>query len=209
MGGLLAITAVATFDTFFCDRRQRRGSTCSSLASSGSACGRRSCPSGSASGSRRSAPGRGSSLLAFFTFSVILYAFKHGVHAPGVSEFSPTYTLFIALVPVLFFNFVGFELPNAAGDEMRTRRRTCRSPCCGRRSRRSCSTACRSWPSSWSSRRTQITGLGGFIDAMKTVFTVYGGRSRRRRRRSPAPAVARQHQRRGSSSCCSPAARPG
>ncbi len=38
---------------------------------------------------------------------------------PAVSEFSPSYALFIGLVPLLFFNFVGFELPSAAGDEMK------------------------------------------------------------------------------------------
>jgi len=43
-------------------------------------------------------------LLAFFTFSVVIYAIKHGVHAPPAHQFKPTYTLFIALVPVLFFN---------------------------------------------------------------------------------------------------------
>ena len=31
----------------------------------------------------------------------------------------PSYVTFIAVVPVLFFNYVGFELPNAAGDEMK------------------------------------------------------------------------------------------
>ena len=38
---------------------------------------------------------------------------------PPGGEFKPTYALFIALVPVLFFNYVGFELPSAAGDEMK------------------------------------------------------------------------------------------
>ena len=37
----------------------------------------------------------------------------------GGGDFKPTYALFIALVPVLFFNYVGFELPSAAGDEMK------------------------------------------------------------------------------------------
>jgi amino acid transporter len=114
-------------------------------------------------------------LLGFFTFSVILYAVDHGVHAPAVSEFQPTYTLFIALVPVLFFNYVGFELPSAAGEEMKNPQRDVPF------------TVIRSMiaavvlygvpilaiilvlPSE------QITGLGGFIDAMRTVFTVYGG----------------------------------
>jgi len=113
--------------------------------------------------------------VAFFTFSVILYAFKHGLHSPGISEFSPSYTLFIALVPVLFFNFVGFELPSAAGDEMKDPQKDVPFTVL-----RAAFTSIVLYgvpilaiimvlPSD------QITGLGGFIDAMKTVFTVYGG----------------------------------
>ena len=50
---------------------------------------------------------------------MFLYALDHGVHGVGASDFKPTWAIFIAAVPVLFFNFVGFELPNAAGDEMK------------------------------------------------------------------------------------------
>jgi glutamate:GABA antiporter len=114
-------------------------------------------------------------LLGFFTLTVVIYAIKHGLHAPAVSEFSPSYTLFIALVPVLFFNFVGFELPSAAGDEMKDPQKDVPFTVL-----RSAITAIVLYgvpvlaiimvlPAS------QITGLGGFIDAMKTVFTVYGG----------------------------------
>jgi glutamate:GABA antiporter len=114
-------------------------------------------------------------LLGFFSLSVVIYAISNGLHLPSAGEFTPSYTLFIALVPVLFFNFVGFELPSAAGDEMKNPQRDVPF------------TVLRSavlsvllygvpilailtvLPSD------QITGLGGFIDAMKSVFTVYGG----------------------------------
>ena len=122
-------------------------------------------------------------LLSFFTFSVILYAFKHGLHSPALSEFSPSYTLFIGLVPLLFFNFVGFELPSAAGDEMKDPQKDVPFTVL-----RAAITSVVLYgvpilaiimvlPSD------QITGLGGFIDAMKTVFTVYGGRWRPTARR--------------------------
>jgi glutamate:GABA antiporter len=55
-------------------------------------------------------------VLGLFTLTVILYAAQNGVHGVGASEFKPTWGIFIAAVPVLFFNYVGFELPNAAGD---------------------------------------------------------------------------------------------
>ena len=80
---------------------------------------------------------------------------------------------------MLFFNYVGFELPNAAGDEMKDPQKdvpytVLRSA--GGADR--CSTASRSWRSCSCCRSSQITSLGGFIDAMKTVFTVYGGHVR-------------------------------
>src|SRR3954462_4628539 len=114
-------------------------------------------------------------VLAGFTLTVIIYAASHGVHGVGAGDFKPTYAVFIAAVPVLFFNYVGFELPNSAGDEMKDAQRDVPF------------TVLRSavgavvlygvpilaillvLPVS------QVTSLGGFIDAMKTVFTVYGG----------------------------------
>ncbi len=58
-------------------------------------------------------------VLAAFTLTVIIYAASNGVHGVGAGDFKPTWAVFIAAVPVLFFNYVGFELPNAAGDEMK------------------------------------------------------------------------------------------
>jgi amino acid transporter len=114
-------------------------------------------------------------LLSIFALTVIVYAFDHGVHGFGIGDFSPTYSVFIAAVPVLFFNYVGFELPSAAGEELKNPQRDVPF------------TVVRSGivafllyggpvlaillvlPTS------QVTNLGGFIDAIKTVFTVYGG----------------------------------
>jgi glutamate:GABA antiporter len=57
-------------------------------------------------------------VISIFAVTTIIYAFKHGLHFPAADKFSPTWGSFIALTPLLFFNYVGFELPNAAGDEM-------------------------------------------------------------------------------------------
>ena len=114
-------------------------------------------------------------LLGFFTFTVILYAGKHGVHGVGHGDFKPTWAIFIAAAPVLFFNYVGFELPNSAGDEMKDPQRDVPF------------TVLRSAVGTFLLYgapilaillvlpAAQITSLGGFIDAMKTVSTVYGG----------------------------------
>jgi amino acid transporter len=114
-------------------------------------------------------------LLAFFSLTVLIYAIKHGVHGFGAGSFKPSYAVFIAAVPVLLFNLVGFELPNAAGEEMINAKRDVPF------------TIIRAAAASivlygipvlmilLVLPTGQVTNLGGFIDAMKTVFTVYGG----------------------------------
>ncbi len=114
-------------------------------------------------------------LLTFFTATVGLYALENGVHGFGIGHFSPTWAVFIAVAPVLFYNLIGFELPSAAAGEMRNPQRDV--------------------PASIARAGVltlvlysvpivailavvpaeRITSLAGFIDAMKSVFTVYGG----------------------------------
>jgi amino acid transporter len=55
-------------------------------------------------------------LLGLFTLSVIIFAAKHGAHGLGAGSYSPTAGGFVALVGLLLFNYVGFELPNSAGE---------------------------------------------------------------------------------------------
>ena len=93
----------------------------------------------------------------------------------SVGDFKPTYAIFIAAVPVLFFNYVGFELPNSAGDEVKDPQRDVPY------------TVIRAAFGTMALYgvpilaillvlpASQVSSLGGFIDAMKTVFTVYGG----------------------------------
>src|SRR3954462_255567 len=114
-------------------------------------------------------------LLGGFTLTVVIYAISNGVHGVRAGGFKPTYAIFIAAVPVLFFNYVGFELPNAAGDEMKNPQKDVPF------------TVVRAALGTFLLYgapilaillvlpASQITSLGGFIDAMKTVFTVYGG----------------------------------
>ncbi|HET9653950.1 MAG TPA: APC family permease [Kineosporiaceae bacterium] len=121
-------------------------------------------------------------LLGFFTISVVVYAAEHGFHGIGGGDFNPFgggttafWAGFLTLLPVLLFNFVGFELPSSAGDEMTDPQKDipygiARSavlsvllyglPILG---------VLIVLPTD------QVTGLGGFIDAIKAVFTVYGG----------------------------------
>ncbi|MGW6933502.1 APC family permease [Lentzea sp. NPDC054927] len=114
-------------------------------------------------------------LLGFFTLSVVVYAVKNGVQPLSGGDFVPTWAGFVALVPVLIFNYVGFELPSTATEEMQDPQKTVPfailragiasfllygGPILG---------ILLVVPAS------QIQGLGGFIDAAKQVLTVYGG----------------------------------
>ncbi len=114
-------------------------------------------------------------IIAFFAITVILYAAKHGVHGFGGHAFVPTYAIFIAVVPVLFFNYAGLEVPSAAGEEMVNPKRDV------------------PFAVLWSGAgvmvayglpillilivlpSSAVSGLTGFLDAIKAVFTVYGG----------------------------------
>lgn len=57
-------------------------------------------------------------VLTFFVVSVAIFAARHGIHGFGGHAFLPTYAAFIAVVPVLFFNYAGLEVPTAAGEVM-------------------------------------------------------------------------------------------
>jgi amino acid transporter len=114
-------------------------------------------------------------LLGLFTITVIVFAAKHGAHGLGGASYAPSAGGFVLLVGVLLFNFVGFELPNSAGEEMTNPQRDvpfgiARStvasvllyalPVVG---------ILIVLPSS------AVTNFSGFASAIQSVFTVYGG----------------------------------
>jgi amino acid transporter len=115
-------------------------------------------------------------LLGFFTISVVIYAIKNGIHNTfGGAAFTPSYAIFIAAVPLLIFNYVGFELPSAAGEEMKNPQRDVPLGVA-----RSAVGAVLLYGAPILAillllPKGQITGLTGFIAAIKSVFTVYGG----------------------------------
>jgi amino acid transporter len=114
-------------------------------------------------------------LLALFTLTVILYAVRHGAHGLGAGEYTPTTGGFVLLIGVLLFNFVGFELPSSAGEEMTNPQRDVPFAI-GRSAVGSVLLYALPvlgilvvLPAS------AITNFSGFISAIQTVFTVYGG----------------------------------
>ncbi len=115
-------------------------------------------------------------VLGFFSLTVIVYGFKHGVAGFQFSQISPTRAIFFGLVPVLLFNYVGFELQNGAAEEMQDPQRDVPLSVL-----RSGITGVLMYvvpifcillvlPAK------QVTGIAGFIDAVTLTFHgVYGG----------------------------------
>src|SRR4051794_1975632 len=115
-------------------------------------------------------------VLGFFSITVLIYGIKHGFAGFSVSDMSPTRAVFFGLVPVLLFNYVGFELQNAAAEEMDDPQRDVPISVL-----RSGITGVLMYvvpifciilvlP------LKQVTGIGGFIDAVTLTFHgVYGG----------------------------------
>jgi glutamate:GABA antiporter len=116
-------------------------------------------------------------VMGFFTLTVVIYGIEHGVDGFAAGDLSPTKAVFLGLVPVLLFNYVGFELQNGAAEEMDDPQRdvpvsVLRSgiigvllyvvPILG---------IILVLPDK------DVTGIGGFIDAVTKTFSVYGGAS--------------------------------
>jgi len=114
-------------------------------------------------------------VLGFFTITLIVYAIDHGLHGPPLTDLKPTTAVFFALVPLLLFNYVGFELQNGAAEEMDDPQRdvpiaVLRSGIIG-----VLLYAIPVFGIITVLPGEAITGIGGFIDAVGTVFSVYGG----------------------------------
>src|SRR5919205_417664 len=115
-------------------------------------------------------------VLGFFSLTVVIYGFKHGASGFQWSHLSPTRAIFFGLVPLLLFNYVGFELQNGAAEEMENPQRDVPVSVL-----RSGITGVLMYvipifciilvlP------LKQVTGIGGFIDAVTLTFHgVYGG----------------------------------
>ena len=114
-------------------------------------------------------------LLSLFTVSTVIYGLAHGVHGIAAGELAPSAAVFIAVAPVLLYSFVGIELPASAGEEMVDPRRDI--PWAIARAG-VCQLALYGIPVLAVLvvlPASAVTSVHGLIDAMRTVFTVYGG----------------------------------
>ncbi|MEI8261518.1 MAG: APC family permease [Actinomycetes bacterium] len=114
-------------------------------------------------------------LLGFFTLTTFIYAAQHGIHGVGGGDFGVSTAGFFALAGIIMFGFVGFELPNTAGDEMKNPKKDVPFSIFRSAVVAICMYAIPVICVIVIIPSEQVSGLGGFIDAMRSVFTVYGG----------------------------------
>jgi lysine decarboxylase len=117
-------------------------------------------------------------LLGFFTATVAAYAAEHGLHGPAAADLAPSWAVFVLVAPVLVYNFLGFELPSTAGEELRDPARDVPASII-----RAGVLTCALYAVPVLAvvlvvPADRLTGLTGFIDALATVFTVYGSWAR-------------------------------
>ncbi|MGW7079959.1 APC family permease [Streptomyces sp. NPDC054866] len=104
----------------------------------------------------------------------MLYGAEHGFKGLTSADFTPTTAGFLALVPILLFAYVGFEAPNAAGEEMHDAQRDV--PAALGRSA-TIAAACYLLPILALLAvvpASKVTGIGGFMEGVRLVFGVYG-----------------------------------
>ncbi|MEU3839437.1 APC family permease [Streptomyces sp. NPDC028635] len=113
--------------------------------------------------------------LAGFTLTALFYGVRHGFHGLTGTGFAPTTAGFLALVPILLFAYVGFEAPNAAGEEMHDPQRDVPAALGRSAAVAACCYLLPVLALLAVVPAHQVTGIGGFMEGARLVFTVYGG----------------------------------
>ena len=113
-------------------------------------------------------------LLGGFSVSTLVYGFKNGIHGVQIKGFMTSLSGMVTLAGVILFNYVGFENPHSAGEEMKNPQKDI--PLAIRKGTLY-ALALYGIPVLGILLVLpvqQVTALGGFIDAIKAVFSVYG-----------------------------------
>jgi glutamate:GABA antiporter len=114
-------------------------------------------------------------LLTLLSGSTVIYGVAHGLHGISARELEPTWPGLVAALPVLLFGLLGLELPSTLGRELRN---PARDVPAGVARVSLMSIALYAAPLAALLVVLPVrdrAGIGGFIDAIRTVFTVYGG----------------------------------
>jgi len=116
-------------------------------------------------------------LLAIMVITTGIYGIKNGFQPFDVGGLAPSVTGFMAVAPILLFSYVGFEAANAASGEMYDPHKDT-SPSI----RIGAIVSALAYILPVLSillvvPAKDVGGIAGFMDAVKTVFSVYGGAS--------------------------------
>lgn len=113
-------------------------------------------------------------MLVFFVVTTVIYAFQNGVVGLSLGDFSPTALGLFASTPILLFAYLGFESSNSAAAEMKNPARDV--PISIARSG-ALAAFCYLVPIFailLVVPKDEITGIGGLLEAVSTVYSVYG-----------------------------------
>ncbi len=113
-------------------------------------------------------------LAAVFLVTTVIYGIRNGFHGIGEVTWSPTMTGFLGLVPLLLFSLVGFEVPSQAGGEMQNPQRDVPRGIALSGMVGVLVYALPVLALLLVLPADEITGIGGFMAALDTVFGVYG-----------------------------------
>ena len=114
-------------------------------------------------------------LLALFTATVVAYGARHGWHAVHAGDLRPTSAVFVTVVPVLLYSFVGVELPTSAGEELRDPVRDVPAAILRAGIAQAVMYGVPMAAVLLALPADRITSVRGLVDAIATTFTVYGG----------------------------------
>jgi amino acid transporter len=118
-------------------------------------------------------------VLWFFSFTVILFGIEHGLHGPVASQYNPFgaggLAVFLARVPLLLFDYVGFELQSAAAEEMVDPQKDVPNTVIQSAVTTAVTYALPVLGILLVLPSKDITGIAGFLDAVHRTFSVYGG----------------------------------
>lgn len=117
-------------------------------------------------------------ILLLFVLTVGLYALKHGVHGYAAGDFSPTLGGFLGVTPILLFAFVGFEAQNGAAEEMRNPQRDVPRSIGVSAVVSALAYLVPIYAILAVLPASKVSGASGLLDAMGTVFDVYGSAAR-------------------------------
>jgi amino acid transporter len=113
-------------------------------------------------------------LIGLFSATLGVYAVAHGVHGFAVSHLQPSGAAFAALVPVLLYNYLGFDVPSSAAGEMRDPQRDLPAGILRAGAWTFVLYAVPVLATLLVLPPDRITGLTGFVAAIREVFDVYG-----------------------------------